>query len=197
MDQTPYGTPSPGVGNPSPVQSAQGSPPREKDKATRRVVLILAGVVALPVAFLVLLFLFGAALRAAGLMDSPEVAAEKERAAGQREAQAPPVATQDSAPAAPAEVPTAAPLPPGTFRAKGGHVATLTRDKLDKALELVAADDKEAFDKMVKTDPGVFVLQRGELLTLVDTEGVLASVIKVRRRGTAVEVWTVNEALDQ
>lgn len=39
------------------------------------------------------------------------------------------------------------------------------------------------------------MLKGGLEVVVVDHEGLLASVVKVRKRGTTAEIWTVSEAL--
>jgi hypothetical protein len=59
---------------------------------------------------------------------------------------------------------------------------------------LVASGDSAAFDQLLATGQ-VFVLKGGLEVTVVDHEGFLASVVKVRKRGTLAEIWTIREAL--
>jgi hypothetical protein len=61
-------------------------------------------------------------------------------------------------------------------------------------VELVASGDVDAFKLLLKSDPGVFELQPGMEVTLVDSQGTLGSVVKVRKRGTLAEFWTVSRS---
>jgi hypothetical protein len=86
-------------------------------------------------------------------------------------------------------------LPPGTFVTKDGYLGALSKARLDQAIELLASGDNTAFDQLLATGE-VFALKSGLQVTVVDHEGFLASVVKVRKRGTLVEFWTVREALN-
>jgi len=86
-------------------------------------------------------------------------------------------------------------LPPGTFVTKDGYLGALSKARLDQAIELLDSGDNAAIDRLLATGE-VFALKSGLQVTVVDHEGFLASVVKVRKRGTLVEFWTVREALN-
>ena len=85
-------------------------------------------------------------------------------------------------------------IPPGTFVTKDGYIGALSKDRLDEAISLLASRDNTAFDQLLATGE-VFALKSGLQVTVVDHEGFLASVVKVRKRGTLLAFWTVREAL--
>lgn len=85
-------------------------------------------------------------------------------------------------------------LPPGTFVTKEGYIGALSKERLDQAISLLASRDNAAFDQLLAFRE-VFALKKGLQVTVVDHEGFLASVVKVRKRGTLLEFWTVSEAL--
>ncbi len=76
-------------------------------------------------------------------------------------------------------------------------MGAVSKAKLDQAVALVAQGDAAAFDKMLASDPGVFVLQPGLEVYVADADGVLGSVVKVRKKGTTAEIWTVREAIER
>jgi len=84
----------------------------------------------------------------------------------------------------------------GEFLTARGFYAARTRKKLERAMRL-ALSDPEAFAQLVATDPEVFRLGEGMVVVLVGSEGPFASTVKVRKKGTLAEFWTVNEALTQ
>jgi hypothetical protein len=86
--------------------------------------------------------------------------------------------------------------PVGVWKTKGGYIAATNVRNLNRGVEIVASGDKEAFALFVNSTPGVFILRAGLEVSLVETNGMLASEVKVRRRGTLQEFWTVREALD-
>ncbi|CAN5912551.1 hypothetical protein BH11MYX4_BH11MYX4_36520 [soil metagenome] len=88
-------------------------------------------------------------------------------------------------------------LPVNAYRvAKTGFVAAVREESLDKAVALVADNDREAFDRFLKTEPGVLLLTKGELVFLVDTSGFTTKV-KIRRKGDTRALWTVREAIER
>lgn len=87
------------------------------------------------------------------------------------------------------------PADPLLWRTVGGHIGAVSRAKLDQATTLVAQGDREAFERLLATDPGVFVLAEGLEVYVADSDGVLSSVVKVRKKGTTAEIWTVREAI--
>lgn len=82
------------------------------------------------------------------------------------------------------------------WRTKGGHVAAVSREKLERATRLVAQGDRAAFEAMLASDPGVFVL-KPDLAVYVSEAEILGSVCKIRLKGQTAEVWTVREAITQ
>lgn len=89
----------------------------------------------------------------------------------------------------------APPDDPLVWRTVGGHVGAVSRVKLEQAMAIAATGDKEAFDKLLANDTGVFVLAPGLEVYVSDADGVLGSVVKVRKKGTTAEIWTVREAI--
>lgn len=85
-------------------------------------------------------------------------------------------------------------LPPGTFRTKEGYFGALSEEKLDEAFSLAASNDNAALEELIGTG-AVFQLKGGLEVTVVDREGFLSSKVKLRKRGTLIEFWTVREAL--
>lgn len=83
------------------------------------------------------------------------------------------------------------------FLTKSGYVIALTEAQLDTAVALVAADDKAAFDKFVKTTPGVSITAGNDVVTIADTSGLLASKVRIRKKGSTAAYWTVREALER
>jgi hypothetical protein len=49
----------------------------------------------------------------------------------------------------------------------------------------------------VKAEPGVFIVAPNLEVMLVETSGVLASMVKVHKRGDTTEFWLLREAIDQ
>jgi hypothetical protein len=90
----------------------------------------------------------------------------------------------------------AGPLPDGVFLTKANYVGADTQAKLDKAVSLVAAGDRDAFAKYVNGTPGVFLIPAGMRVSIVDTD-ILGGNVKVRRFGTLSEFWTQLEAVDR
>jgi hypothetical protein len=86
-------------------------------------------------------------------------------------------------------------LSPGTFVTKDGYLGALSEARLDQVIELLASGGNAAVDRLLATGE-VFALKSGLQVTVVDHEGFLASVVKVRKRGMLVEFWTVREALN-
>ena len=83
------------------------------------------------------------------------------------------------------------------FITKPGYVIAATEAQLDAAVALVAADDKDAFDRYVKTTPGVAVTAGNDVVTIADTSGLLASKVRIRKKGNPAAFWTVREALQR
>ena len=81
--------------------------------------------------------------------------------------------------------------------AKSGAVAATREETLDRAFALVADNDRAAFDRFLRTEPGVTLLSKGESVFLVDTSGFLASKVKIRRKGDTKELWTFLEAIER
>jgi hypothetical protein len=90
--------------------------------------------------------------------------------------------------------PRKADLPIGTFVTQDGYVGALSKDALENAIGIIASGDKEAFNQLVRSN-AVFPLKAGIEVNLVDTEGFLSSMVKVRARGTVLQFWTVREAI--
>lgn len=127
---------------------------------------------------------------------------------------APNTAPPPTKPVAPAPLRAEAPGPTGTtpspssrarsdsddpllWRTKGGHVGAVSRAKLDQATSYVAQGDRAAFEAMLASDPGVFVLETGLEVYVADSGGILGSVVKIRKKGTTAEIWTVREAIER
>lgn len=92
----------------------------------------------------------------------------------------------------------AAEAPAGLMRIKkdGVHVGATTEALLERAVEIAASGDREAFDKYVRKTPGVALMQPRLQVIIVDTSGFFASRVKVRKKGGTQEVWVLREALE-
>ncbi len=76
---------------------------------------------------------------------------------------------------------------------KDGYIAAVSEESLDKAIDLMAANDYEALQKLM--DSGlVFWLKSGLRVQIVDS--TWTGKIKIRPKGTLIEVWTVMEAVE-
>jgi hypothetical protein len=93
----------------------------------------------------------------------------------------------------------AEPEPVGLMRTKreGSYVGAITQAKLERAVQLAAQGDRGAFDRYVRGEPGVFIVAPDIEVVLVETSGVLASMVKVHRRGDPAEFWVLREALER
>lgn len=83
------------------------------------------------------------------------------------------------------------------FMTKAGYVIATTEAQLDAAMDLVAADDKAAFEKYVKSTPGVSLTAGNDTVTIADTSGFLASKVRIRKKGNPTAYWTVREAIER
>ena len=73
-----------------------------------------------------------------------------------------------------------------------GYLAAITEEYFDKVVDLVAAKDYEAIQVLV--DAGVVIwLKAGLQVQIVDSNWTGA--IKIRLKGTVIEVWTFREAV--
>lgn len=113
-----------------------------------------------------------------------------------RHVEAPPPAVTVELPTATSPRREAAPGIP-LWHTKADYVAASTREQLDKATQLVVEGDREAFAQYVEHTPGVVMLRAGIEVTVVDSGGMLSSVVKLRQRGTLTEFWTVREAIER
>jgi hypothetical protein len=95
----------------------------------------------------------------------------------------------------PQKTPQATGLPPGTFLTKDGYIGAVSSERLDQVMQLIASNDRAALEQLLATG-WAFMLKGGLEVTVVDHEGLLGSVVKIRKRGTLAELWTVREALD-
>lgn len=90
----------------------------------------------------------------------------------------------------------APPEPIGAMRIKkdGPWVGASTKGKLEKAISLAALDGNEAFQRYVKSEPGVTLMQPGLDVTVV--QGAMSGPVLVRKRANGGEVWVQAESLE-
>jgi len=76
---------------------------------------------------------------------------------------------------------------------KKGYLAAISEDYFDKMSDLVAVKDYEAVQVLI--DAGVVIwLKEGMKVQIVDS--TWTGSIKIRLKGTVVEVWTYREAVE-
>jgi len=76
---------------------------------------------------------------------------------------------------------------------KDGYLAAITEEYFDKVVDLVAVKDYQAIQTLV--DAGVVIwLKEGMKVQIV--ESTWTGGIKIRLKGTVVEVWTYMEAVE-
>lgn len=87
---------------------------------------------------------------------------------------------------------------PGLMRikAEGVYVGATTKAKLERAVDIAASGDRAAFDRYVKTEPGVALMAPRTEVVLVDLDGLLLGPAKVRKRGETTEIWVLRDALE-
>lgn len=144
------------------------------------------------VAFVVLFLILRAAPRAP---DDP-TPTPKPPEATVTSAAAPPSSTPaPAATASPRRAPSDDPL---LWRTKEGFVGATSRAKLDQAMALVAAGDQAAFEQLLAREPAnVFLLAPGTEVYISEVDGIVGGVVKVRKKGTTAEIWTLRAALEQ
>jgi len=76
---------------------------------------------------------------------------------------------------------------------KGGYIAAITEDLLDKAIRLSVAGDDIALQKLLNSNL-VIVLKKGIKVEVIDTK-FFSGKAKIRPFGTNIELWTVIEAI--
>lgn len=76
---------------------------------------------------------------------------------------------------------------------KDGYLAAISEEYLDKALDLINAEDYEALQKLIGKKV-VFWLKEGLKVQVVDR--TWTGAIKIRPKGKLVEVWTFAEAVE-
>lgn len=76
-----------------------------------------------------------------------------------------------------------------------GYLAAGTLEKLQQVLTYVHAGDKEGLSLRLQEDPDVLKLPPGVKVVVLEHAGVIGQFVKVRVRGTLIEVWTLPEAL--
>lgn len=77
-----------------------------------------------------------------------------------------------------------------------GYPITTSQAHLDRLVEFAASDDKEAWVRYIRENPGVQMLDGGQQVYVEDTED-LGGVVKIRPKGETAGVWTVREAIQQ
>ncbi len=104
---------------------------------------------------------------------------------------------------APAPTPTASPRrapsdDPLVWRTKEGFVGATSRAKLDQAMALVASGDRQAFEQLLASEPAnVFLLAPGTEVYVSDLDGIVGGIVKIRKKGTTAEIWTLRAAIEQ
>lgn len=88
---------------------------------------------------------------------------------------------------------TAADRRDGVKYTRKNYVASPSLEKVKKAIEYAAAGDKEGYALFVQSDPDVILLKDG--VRVVPIERTLAGYVRVRLKGTLVELWTLKEAI--
>lgn len=81
-----------------------------------------------------------------------------------------------------------------TQRTKGGYLAALTREKHEKAIEILASGDEAGFNSYLALNPDIFELKGGIEVYVVET-ALLSGLVKLRPKGKTVEFWTNIEAV--
>ncbi len=147
--------------------------------------------------FLALIFALGLIVTA--LVDvgsESRMRAAEEVAAGEPEfAPAPVVAPAAAAVREGAAKVEAERLVPGAlYRTNDGYLAAVTREKLDRALRIVDTGDRAALKQLLASDSEVILLKSDLEVYLTET-GSLATLVKIRLKGSIAEVWTVREAI--
>lgn len=77
---------------------------------------------------------------------------------------------------------------------QGSFVAALTKAKLLRALDFVAADDKMGFARYLAENIDVFIMKSG-VRVYVEDATFFTGMIKIRPVGETVSFWTVAEAV--
>jgi hypothetical protein len=74
-----------------------------------------------------------------------------------------------------------------------GYIASESEEMLDTAISYLAANDKEAFNKLV--DSGSVIGLKGGLEVQIMETKTSKGKVKIRPIGETIEVWTVSEAV--
>jgi hypothetical protein len=82
-----------------------------------------------------------------------------------------------------------------TYVTKSGYLAGVTEEALDKAIDYAVQKDDSALQQLISTGM-VFPLKAGIPVHIVDTK-FFSGKVKIRPRGSTVEVWTVMEAIQK
>ena len=83
--------------------------------------------------------------------------------------------------------------PATVYVTKAGYWASLNRAKLEKLMDMVAANDKQACSSYLSENFDVFELKAGIRVHKVDT--TWSGLVKLRIRGQTDEFWTVENAI--
>ena len=80
-----------------------------------------------------------------------------------------------------------------TYYTRDGYIATTNEDLLDMVINFVAANDQQAFMKLLYINPGVFMLKGG--LEVYVEKITWDGKIKIRPVGQIVSIWTIRAAI--
>ena len=79
------------------------------------------------------------------------------------------------------------------FVTKDGYYASISEQALQKFIEYLSHDDREACNQLVKSKL-VFQMKSGMKVYIVESRGIFG-FIKIRPKGQTIEVWTVRSAI--
>ena len=75
---------------------------------------------------------------------------------------------------------------------QSGYIGALSKASLNRAMTILNSGDKQAFYNYVNSNPVVFFLSPGLSVYLEDSSWGL---IKIRRVGKTISIWTFREAV--
>lgn len=119
------------------------------------------------------------------------LAAEKKRTAAKKAGSNKPSQETDGTSDGPAQKTNS--LRPGEHVTKPGYLAAFTEELLDKAVGYAVERDEEALQQIMATG-AVIVLKGGLRVSLVDTH-FFGGKVKIRPRGSTLELWVPIEAV--
>jgi len=82
------------------------------------------------------------------------------------------------------------------FITQKGYIAAFEEQDLDRALDFLAQGDRQAFNRFVSSNPGVFVLRPG-LAVYRERYRVFAGKVKIRPKGQTWSMWTIPNAIEK